>query len=409
MMKLDCENLVLILAAAGSSTRMGLGKKKEYITLGSGTVLSKSARAFLQAAHFSKIIISIPKNGEEEAKKAFYADKEIYKELKDTEVLFVEGGNTRQQSVYNALLKATENNETSKTIVLKTLVSKTIVLIHDAARPFVTKKIIQDVINSAKQYGSATPAIPVVDTQKEVFTDGTICKHLQRSKLVAVQTPQAFLLHELLLCHKEALKTQKEYTDDTEIWDSYPKCTGEKKVHIVEGNTCNKKITYKEDIFNKKMHIGLGTDLHRLVEGRKLFIGGIEIPSKKGELAHSDGDVLLHAICDALLGASGLGDIGSYFPSEDIKWKDANSADLTKKIWSDVKQNGWSLINLDCVIELESPKFLPWRSKVISSIANILEVEESKVFVKAKTNEKLESVGESKAIKAYCTCLLETQ
>ena len=142
------------------------------------------------------------------------------------------------------------------------------------------------------------------------------------------------------------------------------------------------------------------------MEGRRFLLGGVEIPSEKGELGHSDADVLLHAISDALLGASGLGDIGSYFPPEDAKWKDADSAILLRKVWEDVQEEGWSLVNLDCVLEFERPKFLPWRQKVIDSVATILGVSNKQVFVKAKTNEGLDAVGTSLAIKAYCVCLL---
>ena len=154
------------------------------------------------------------------------------------------------------------------------------------------------------------------------------------------------------------------------------------------------------------IRVGLGYDLHRLVEGRRLILGGVTFDFEKGEDGHSDGDVLLHAITDALLGAAGLGDIGSYFPPEDAKWKDADSKMLLATVWKDIQDKGWSLNNLDCVVETEKPKFLPWREKVIESIAAILGVESSRVFVKAKTNEKLDSVGQCQAIKAYCTCLL---
>lgn len=154
------------------------------------------------------------------------------------------------------------------------------------------------------------------------------------------------------------------------------------------------------------IRVGLGYDLHRLVEGRKLIIGGVDFPFEKGEDGHSDGDVLLHAVTDALLGASGLGDIGSYFPPEDPKWKNADSAKLLQKVWKDVLDKGWKLENLDCVVKLEKPKFLPKRQEVISSIAKILGVENERVFVKAKTGEKLPPVGTGDAIEAYVVCLL---
>ena len=154
------------------------------------------------------------------------------------------------------------------------------------------------------------------------------------------------------------------------------------------------------------IRVGLGYDLHRLVEGRRLILGGVVFDFEKGEDGHSDGDVLLHAITDALLGASGLGDIGSYFPPEDAKWKDADSAELLRAVWKDVKAAGWALENLDCVIKLEKPKFLPRRGEVIESIAGILGVDKAQVFVKAKTGEKLPPVGTSEAVEAYVVCLL---
>ena len=154
------------------------------------------------------------------------------------------------------------------------------------------------------------------------------------------------------------------------------------------------------------IRVGLGYDLHRLVENRKLIIGGVEFPFEKGEDGHSDGDALLHAITDAVLGASGMGDIGSFFPPEEAKWKDADSAVLLKTVIDKVYSKGWKIENLDCVIKLEKPKFLPRRQEVIDSIASILGIERDRVFVKAKTGEKLPPVGTSEAIEAECVCLL---
>lgn len=155
------------------------------------------------------------------------------------------------------------------------------------------------------------------------------------------------------------------------------------------------------------IRVGLGYDKHVLTEGRKLMLGGVELPFEKGEAGHSDGDVLLHAITDALLGAAGLGDIGSYFPPNEPQWKDADSAELLKTCWSDVKKSGWSLGNLDCVIALEKPKFLPYRTQVQESIARILGAESSQIFVKAKTGEKLGDVGQGRAVESWAVCLLE--
>ena len=135
------------------------------------------------------------------------------------------------------------------------------------------------------------------------------------------------------------------------------------------------------------LRTGLGYDLHRLTAGRKLVIGGIDIPFEKGEDGHSDGDALLHAITDALLGASGLGDIGSFFPPEEEQWKDADSSVLLQTVWKKIQAEGWKLNNLDCVIKLEKPKFLPYRNQVISSVAETLGVSTEQVFVKAKTGD----------------------
>lgn len=154
------------------------------------------------------------------------------------------------------------------------------------------------------------------------------------------------------------------------------------------------------------IRVGLGYDLHRLVEGRKLLLGGIELPFDKGEDGHSDGDVLFHAITDSILGASGLGDIGSFFPPEEAKWKDADSAELLRTVAAKVYEKGWKIENLDCVVKLEKPKFIPFRNSVIKNIADVLGIEPEQVFVKAKTGEKLPPVGTSEAVEAYVTCLL---
>ena len=151
---------------------------------------------------------------------------------------------------------------------------------------------------------------------------------------------------------------------------------------------------------------GLGYDLHKLVEGRPLILGGIHIPSEKGEEAHSDGDVLLHAITDALLGASALGDIGEFFPPSDNKWLNADSAKLLKAAWSKVYEKGWKIENIDCVIALQKPKFLPYRNQICKNIATILGINEDQIFVKAKTGEHIGLIGTCQAVEVWASCLL---
>jgi 2-C-methyl-D-erythritol 2,4-cyclodiphosphate synthase len=153
--------------------------------------------------------------------------------------------------------------------------------------------------------------------------------------------------------------------------------------------------------------IGLGKDVHRLVEGRRFMLGGVVIPHEKGELGHSDGDVLAHAIIDAILGAAGMGDIGELFPDKDAAWKDADSMQLFKTAYQKIKSEGWKIINLDCVVTCEKPKILPYRNLIRENIARILDIDISSVFVKGKTNEGLGEIGAGLAVEALSVCLLE--
>lgn len=233
-------NIAIIITAAGSSTRIGSGIKKEYLPYNNGTVLSGCAKTFLNTClnlkyTITDFIITCPAGGKEECKNALMQDKELQKfcyELwheKEKLPEIVEGSDTRQKSVYNGL-KAVKNNPD-------------IVLIHDGARPFVTPQIIQDTITAAVEYGASVPGITPTDTQKQIDENGFIVSHLQRSHLTAVQTPQTFKFIQLLEAHKKAMADNKEYTDDTEIWGTY---VG--KVKVVPGDVKNIKITYPQDL-----------------------------------------------------------------------------------------------------------------------------------------------------------------
>lgn len=380
----------VIIVAAGASSRMGKGVRKQYRPLGCGTVLSESVKPFLKALDCASLVIAIPSDEDGAlARDALYADTEIETLLQKTKPVFVRGGATRQASVKIALEKTGEK------------ITGGIVLIHDAARPFVTEQIIVRTAQAAIEHGGAVPAVLPTDTQKIINAEGFIVEHLKRERMAAVQTPQAFDFIRLLASHRKAENDGEAYTDDTEIWGKY-----EGDVMTVQGSPENKKITYTEDIRMTAFRTGLGYDMHRLIPGRKLMIGGVVIPFDKGEDAHSDGDVLLHAVTDALLGAAALGDIGSFFPPEDAAWKDADSVFLLKSVWKKIQKHGWHLINMDCVIKLERPKFLPYRRQVIDSIARALGVESSSIFVKAKTGEALGDVGKGEAVEAWCTCFL---
>ena len=155
------------------------------------------------------------------------------------------------------------------------------------------------------------------------------------------------------------------------------------------------------------LRVGLGRDLHRLVKGRRFLLAGVELPAERGELGHSDGDVLAHAVCDAILGAAALDDIGGLFPPSDPAWKDADSMELLRRAFNAVKQSGWRLINLDCVVCCEEPKILPFRDSIRQSLAQALETSVDRIFVKGKTAEGLGPVGEGNAVEALVVCLLE--
>ena len=338
----------------------------------------------------------------QKSEEALFADSEVKSFAGETKFIFVPGGKSRQSSVYNAL----------RAVKLHFKDSNPLVFIHDGARPFVTSGVIRCAYEAALENGAAAPGLQPVDTQNELDENGFIKRHLVRSELTAVQTPQVFMLDELLQAHEKAILSGREYTDDTEIWDLF---VPGGKVKIVQGDSRNKKITYKEDILpaqqdcakeEKMIRTGLGYDKHALISGRPLMLGGIKIESDLGEDGHSDGDVLLHAITDALLGACGMGDIGSFFPPEEAKWKDADSKVLLKTVWDKITAEGWKLENLDCVVALEKPKFLPHRQNVIDSIAKVLGVESSQIFVKAKTGEKLGDVGQRRAVEVWAACLL---
>ena len=414
--------LALVLTAAGSSTRIGTGVKKEFLPLGEGTVLSTACSVFITTLQkkLSLIVITYPKDKKVQTEESLFHDGSIKRAIDKygIKLVFTEGGGTRQDSVRNALEAAAAECGAHLDFVL----------IHDAARPWVTPEIINDACETAQKYGSAVPAVPATDTLASTGNnscddsdanlslgagsgsgsgqeqDKTISSYIDRSTTFCLQTPQCFDFKRLLEAHRTAAAENRSgCTDDTTVWAAY--CS---PVHLSKGSPANKKITFATDIPGGKMTIrtGLGYDLHRLTEGRRLLIGGVEIPFDKGEDGHSDGDVLLHAITDALLGAAGLGDIGEFFPPSDDRWKNADSRELLKAAWQKISDGGWQVENIDCVIALEKPKFLPYREQVRESIAAVLGCPAERIFVKAKTGEKLGKIGRGEAVESWVTCLI---
>jgi len=440
-------SVAVIITAAGSSSRMG-GQKKEYLPFPNdrGTILSVAVEAFIKAfsvdhpdsnhqykisppCQLTQVVVTVPPNsgekGLEQVKQALFASETLKKlwenkrfkhqeQRQEPSLSIVEGGGSRQESVFKALQSLSRQNNQ---------VEPKIVLIHDGARPFVTEEIIQGVTETTIHQGAAACGIPPVDTQKEVDSKGIIIRHLDRNSLIAIQTPQGFLFNPLLEAHQLAAAQNFSATDDTAIWGEYVGA-----VKITSGSVDNKKITFPGDLDfgdttpktspaeNKLQAVpcpvirtGLGYDLHRLEEGRALLLGGVPIPFHLGEAGHSDGDVLLHAITDALLGAAAISDIGELFPPSDNRWKGADSAALLQAAWELVAKAGWKLANLDCVVAIQEPKILPHREAIRKSIASILDVDISQVFIKAKTGEKLGPVGNSQAVEAWATCLVSRQ
>ncbi len=395
--------VAVIVTAAGSSTRMG-GDKKEFLPTAhtKGTVLSAATEPFFSACPVEALVITLAPGsgteGIEKTKKALFASpilQDIFAQDSSPKLFFTEGGATRQESVFKGLLLLQEKYPVD------------VVLIHDGARPFITADVISKVYKKVLEQGAAACGVPPVDTPKEVDKEGKILRHLNRSSLTSIQTPQGFLFKPLLEAHIQASTDGIIYTDDTAIWNTY---VG--SVFVTEGCSENKKITYPEDIYllkGKTMNIrtGLGYDLHRLTEDRNLMLGGVHIPYHKGELGHSDADVLLHAITDALLGAAAISDIGEMFPPSDARWKDCDSKQFLLAAWEKVKNAGWQLGNIDCVIAIEAPKILPFRNAIRESIANILGVSIEQIFVKAKTAEKLGAIGSGDAVEVWATCLLQ--
>jgi 2-C-methyl-D-erythritol 4-phosphate cytidylyltransferase / 2-C-methyl-D-erythritol 2,4-cyclodiphosphate synthase len=398
------------------------GVKKEYLALPSLsetplTVLGAAVSAFASLPQIRPIVITVPPGEESEARSLL--PKGLTSE--NERIFFVSGGKTRRASVHNALLFLASHKPAY-------------VLIHDGARPWIKKELIGKIIEGAIKYGAAIPALPLVETPKElgfvnensnIFYHGVtqseeskeyrfIKRHLKRGNICTVQTPQGFAFPEILAAHEKAVEREAkegfEYTDDAEVWGEF---TGQ--VAAIPGDPENRKITYPEDLetaANGKTpavtrRIGVGRDLHRLVSGRKFLLGGVEIPFDKGELGHSDGDVLAHAVCDAILGAAGLGDIGELFPDSDSAYKDADSIELLRRTWQRVKAHSWRLANLDCIVCCENPKILPHRDKIRSSLAKALDADPAMVFVKGKTAEGLGPIGNGEAVEATSVCLIE--
>ncbi len=291
-----------------------------------------------------------------------------------------------------------------------------LILIHDAARPLVTSAVIDRCIAGALEFGNAAAALPVTDTLKAAGEDLTVLRTVDRDGLWAMQTPQAFRLSTLYEAHSAARTMGWTGTDEAALVEHI-----NEPVHLVLGDPSNLKVTRPEDLplaeaIWQSRHpvplmpprIGFGYDIHPLIEGRPLFLGGIEIPSPRGLDGHSDADVLLHALCDALLGAAGLPDIGHLFPNTDAAYKGISSLELLREVVRRLHEANYAVGNADMTLIAEAPKIAPYVGQMRSVIADALRVQPSQVGIKATTNEKLGALGRGEGIAAHAVALLTT-
>ena len=280
-----------------------------------------------------------------------------------------------------------------------------LVAIHDAARPFVSREVITAALRAAACTGAAAPAVPVKDTIKVADAQGRVQATPDRATLYAVQTPQCFS-RRLYLQALEQVTGDKAslVTDDCSLFE-----LAGLPVTLTQGSYDNYKITTKEDLQKEKtMRIGHGYDVHRLVEGRKLILGGVEIPYEKGLLGHSDADVLLHAVMDAVLGAAALGDIGKHFPDTDPAYKGADSMALTRAVADMIREKGYRVGNIDATILCQAPKLAPHIAAMRRNIADAFGIPVETVSVKATTEEHLGFTGKGEGIAVHAVTLLET-
>lgn len=372
-----------ILLCAGSGKRMGENKNKVLLDIGGKSPVRRALDAINMSGCFSGVVIAARQEDMEDIKNICGARENV---------LIVKGGMERQDSVYNAM-KAIPNDAD-------------IISIHDAARCYTSPELIRRCVTSARKYGSGAAAKRCVDTVKKV--DGEeITATLDRNNIILIETPQAFSAKLIKEAYEKAFNEGVYGTDDCFLLENmgiHPRA--------VFHDEDNFKLTYKSDITRrnnvmKDIRIGQGIDAHKLIQGRRLILGGVEIPYEKGLLGHSDADVLVHALMDALLGAAAKRDIGKLFPDTDSEYKDISSMILLKKVYLLLKQEGWKVGNIDATIIAQQPKLSGYIEKMKNNIAQILECEADRVNIKATTTEKMGYEGRGEGITANAVCLIE--
>ena len=381
-------SVAAIIAAGGSGRRVGGTVPKQLLEVGGTTLLQRSVEAFRSHPAVGEVVVAVPAD-------ILAAPPGWLEGARN--VRLVAGGERRQDSVAQAFAAVGLDVE--------------VVLIHDAARPFVSGDVISRAIRGAVEHGAAIVAMPVSDTVKRVSSE-VIVETLPREEIFLAQTPQAFR-RDVLGAAIAAGRTTETATDEAMLAER-----AGYRVHVVEGDPANVKITTAADLSRARGQlsapaaagrVGVGYDLHRLVEGRPLVLGGITVPSERGALGHSDADVVCHAVTDAILGAARAGDIGQHYPDTDPRWKGASSTALLTEVVALVRERGLTVENVDVVVILERPKIGPHRAAIQARLAEALGIDESRVSVKGKTNEGVDAVGRGEAIAAHAVALLTTK
>jgi len=358
-------NNCFIILAAGESKRFKSKIPKAYHFYKRKPLILHSIDKAITSNKFKKIVLVINKN-----------HKKFLKNKKLKNIKIVIGGKNRSESSFKALKSIKKNN-----------ISK--VFIHDAARPNFSLNLINNLFKGLKKNKCVVPAIKTSNSVKLKSKNKIV--NVDREKIYLTQTPQAFDYKELL---KLQAKTSSKITDDANLFIEV-----NKKVKFINGEEANYKITTKKDILSKKdIKYGIGFDVHKLVPKKKLYLGGIIIPSSFGTLGHSDGDPVLHAIIDSILGACKMGDIGENFSDKNKKYKNIRSTVLLKKIIYQINLKNYLINNIDINIIAQKPKISKFKNKIIQSISKICKISSSKINIKGKTTEKLGLIGKEKAI-----------
>ena len=358
-------NVCFIILAAGESKRFNSKIPKQYHLYKGKPLLLHSIDKAKKYNKFSKIVLSINKK-----------HKKYIKKLKIKDIKIIVGGKTRAESAYKSLkyIKKFKPNK---------------VMIHDAARPNFSLKLLDKLCNESKSNNCVVPALKATDSIKQKTFKKI--KNLKRENIYLIQTPQIFNYRKLYNLQSD---TSLKITDDASLFISKGK-----KIKIIKGETSNNKITISSDakILNT-IKYGLGFDIHRLVPNKTLYLGGIKIPHSFGTLGHSDGDPVLHALIDSLLGACSMGDIGEKFSDKNKKYKNIRSTILLKNILDQIKSKNYSINNIDINIITQKPKISKFKNKITQSIIKICKISKNQINIKGKTTEKLGLIGKEKAI-----------